>query len=228
MIIANGAPKTGTTLLVSYLVGCGLVLEPGGLIATGAGAPLRMRGGKPWGTVRSLSAVMSDRSKGRVLGAHVRAGVALPGHVVIHIDRHPRNVFVSWARWVATGMDWTGAREPGPGVVQGLMTRDAAVDVIRRARAFAGWRGHAAVSVRFEALSAGDPATCTAIAEAAGVKPADPSTVIDGAAPWVTPSYRGTWSGRLSDWREVWSDTLDTIWEQEGGVAVEQAAGYSA
>lgn len=35
-----------------------------------------------------------------------------------------------------------------------------------------------------------------------------------------------TWTGRLSDWREHWTDGIDKVWHEEGMVETERGLGY--
>jgi hypothetical protein len=60
-----------------------------------------------------------------------------------------------------------------------------------------------------------------------GIEPADPMKALGDRAPWVTQGYRGTWSGRHSDWRALWTDEIDAAWEAAGGPEVERLYGYA-
>lgn len=220
-------PKSGTTLLVLYLQACGLELEPGGLVADDG--DLMMADGKPWRQVRLLADVLGHHAHDRVIGGHVRAGIDLRPHRVAMIIRHPRNVLVSWARWIAVERDWSRSREPSrSAVLRTMLDPDHVAFLIARLRRFEGWCGRADVTVRFVDFFERPHDTALLLADRLGLAPADPVKVLGDAAPWVTPSYRGTWSGRNSDWREIWTDGLDALWSQCGGPEVEAMYGYGA
>jgi hypothetical protein len=226
VIIVNGVPKSGTTMIVSYLTSCGLALEPGGLVAD-PGEPLTMTKSGPWPKVRSRGAVLKHRANDRVIGAHVHAGIDLWSHPVVFVFRHPRNVLISWARWVAVGLDWTNAAEPAPGDV--LVQIDAAaIDrTLDRMRAFVGWRDRAVFSIRFVDYVENPKAVSADLCAALGIAPVDPMKAFGDRAPWVTQGYRGTWSGRHSDWRALWTEELDKAWSTAGGPDVERLYGYA-
>src|SRR5690606_1664207 len=98
--------------------------------------------------------------------------------------------------------------------------------VVEQCRCFHGWLSRSDVAVRFEDFIADPATTGKTITDALGISFADPSKVIGEATPWVTLRYRGTWSGKLSDWRQVWNDTVDAQWKDAGGYEVEAAYGY--
>lgn len=226
MIIVNGVPKSGTTMIVSYLQSCGLRLEPGGLVAE-PGDKLNMARGGPWRRVRSLWEVMNHRANDRVIGAHVHADIDLWSHPVVFVYRHPRNVLVSWSRWVSVGLDWTRAEaEPPLAEVHARMDGEAIERVLGRMRAYVGWRERAAISFRFADYVENPKAVSATICAAVGIAPADPMKAFGDRAPWVTSNYRGTWSGRHSDWRAFWTDAIDAAWNAAGGPDVEALYGY--
>lgn len=227
LIIANGVPKSGTTLLVSYLVACGVTLEPGGLIADETtDERLVLRGGWPWGKVRGLADVLADRRTDRVIGAHCPADVALDGHTVVLIFRHPRDVLLSTARWRAVGLDWTRAKEPPRAAVDRHVTDLAVASILRQFEAYAPWLDRADGKVRFRDFIERPHETAAALCARLGIEPVDPATVLGDAVPWLTESYRGTWSGKNTDWRAYWNRDYEAMWRTFRGPEIERRYGY--
>lgn len=228
MIIVNGAPKSGTTMLVTYLQTCGLILEPGGLMAYPGDKPLVMRGGKPWGDVRSLDEVLDHFDKDRVVGAHVGDHVEFPGHLVVFTYRNPRDMVVSQARWRAVGLDWTNVKEqPSESEVRAHITNGLIREVLTTMRSFEGWLLKADATVEFSEFVKKPHLTAARLGTALHMSMADPEDMLGDKAPWVTEEYRGTWSGQHSDWRQVWDQRLDEVWTAWGGLDVERAYGFN-
>lgn len=229
MIIVNGQPKSGTTLLQTYLRYCGAKLEPGGLICYSNSSRLIMRGGKPWGDVRSLSEVMNDADPKKVIGAHVSFGSGdFSKHTVVFSFRNLRDVLVSSARWRAVGLDWTHVRrEPSSNEVAKYLSASYMSGIVAEARAFHGWMDAADAAICFEDFVDDPPAIGRLLADACGLKYHDPEGMLGDKTPWVTPDYRGTWSGRHSNWEEYWNSEVDSAWTSVGGPAAERLYGYS-
>lgn len=211
MIIANGVPKSGTTLLVTYLRCCGCIMEPGGLIADRHGMQPAMEVKEPWGKGRTFQEIMDHEAIDRVVGAHLHDEVSLPAHhKVAFIARHPRNVFISWARMVAPD-------DPGSLFTEPWMQMN-----IVRMRDFVGWFNRADAVIRYEQF-ADSVAELTA---KLGLPYSPANVVLHDNAPWITPTYRGTWSGRVSDWQEHWNPYIAALWRNAGGREIESAYGY--
>lgn len=211
MIIANGVPKSGTTLLVSYLRRCGCTVEPIGLVADRHGDAISETAKPYGGLVRPLADVLAYKGNDRVVGAHVHDAVELsPIHKVAFIVRHPRNVIVSWARM-------TNPENPA-----GVLTEEWFTWNIERMRDFIGWFDRADAVFRYETF-AEDVASMT---EKLELPPLSAEPVLGENAPWMTPTYRGTWTGRASDWREYWHRPLERDWVRCGGREIEKAFGY--
>jgi hypothetical protein len=240
MIVSNAIPKAGGHLLFAYLVACGLRRERGELYADidvldqGDGRFLVSRrrltgsGKKVWRglKLRPVDVILADRSADRVVNAHVHDGIGLDGHRVAFIYRHPRDVLVSAARFSAAGFDW-GAGQPPAEAVTALFTPRFIAEQIERCRASLGWLTRADVAVRYEDFVDCPVRTANIVSVALDILAIDPAPVIGDGAPWVTRRWRGTWSGRRSDWREWWNAGVDGLWRDLGGVEVESELGYA-
>lgn len=228
MIITNGVPKSGNWLLVNYLQGCGLKLEPGGLMAYHAPYKLRMVGGKPWGKSRTLEEILADKRDDRVLSGHFADSVDLPGHRVAFIYRNPRNVLVSYARWHAVNSDWTNKTrsQPAEAAVRKHFGSNWFVNIMNMHRVFHGWLEKADVAVRFEDFQDWPEEVGHRISDALDIPFCDPREVMCENAPWVSSAYQGTWSGKHSDWREWWDNELEALWHRHGGPEIEESYGY--
>lgn len=227
MIIVNGQPKSGTTFLQQYLGYCGLTLEPGGLISYAEDSKLVQRGGKPWGNVRSLGDVLSDLDTTKMIGCHVSATYSFPQHTVAFIHRNLRDIAVSTVRWRSVGLDWTNVeKQPSKDVVvQHLHNPKLLANVVAQAKAFRGWLDKADVVVSFDEFMQEPQEQGKRVCKALGVKYKDPEGMMFDKTPWVTDTYRGTWSGQLSNWADVWDDEVEHVWYTVGGPAIEKKYG---
>lgn len=179
------------------------------------------------GELRAPQTILSDRSR-RVVNAHVHDRIGLAGHKVAFLYRNPKDTHLSAVRFSLVDFDWNpGAQEPDESAVMKLIrSENIMATSIARCLAFRGWLEKADISIRFEDLT--DPKTKTAekVARAVGVKPKPITDVLGDKAPWVTDEYRGTWSGKHSDHRDVWNDALEAQWKRLGGHIVDKAYGY--
>ena len=228
MIIVNGVPKSGGWMMVNYFTTCGCELEPGGLMAYHKPtAKLRQATGKPWDKylVRPVNEVLADYSRKRVISGHFNSCVDLPGHDVVFVYRHPRDVLVSHARWRAVDLDWTGKTEPSRAVVDSFMHNTGIIStLLRQHRDFYGWL-EKGIPVKFSDFVS-DKNIARDLCAALDLPYHDPAESLCGNAPWVTKEYRGTWSGNHSHWEEFWDSTVDSLWQQYGGPEVETLYGF--
>jgi hypothetical protein len=237
VIISNAIPKAGGHLLYAYLGACGLKKEPGELYADvdvdGDGRACRreVTGSQKdiWDgiAVRDPETMLADMERKAVINAHVHDKIDLSGHAVAFMYRNPRNLLYSYARFSAADFNWNPpVREPSDKAVRSRMQPSYMRQIVGQCRCFYGWLSKSDIAVKFEDFIADPDTTGKAIAAALGIGFADPSMVIGESTPWVTLRYRGTWSGQLSDWRQVWNDRLDAQWRAAGGYEVEAGYGY--
>lgn len=231
MIISNAVPKAGGHLLFAYLRACGLEREPGELYADVdvsrsypvTRRPLSQSMKDIWHgfVLRPPDEILADRASANVVNAHVHDGIDLSGHRVVFMYRHPRNILISDARFQAVQFNWTPPRdEPSADAVRKLLDKHNIARTIARCECFAGWLDKAEVSVGFEDFVAGH----VDVAGALGI--AGPAEFTGAQAAWITPTYRGTYSGRHSDWRDFWDKRLESAWDSAGGPRVEELYGY--
>lgn len=227
MIIVNGVPKSGGTLVVVYIRSCGITLEPGGLIAYGSSRSMTLRGGKPWNSVRTLSEVLAHTANDRVIGAHVNDKAGLHPHPVVFVYRNPRNVLISYVRWTAVSMNWQAARaQPSVHDISRRIDNAAINTITNNLRCFTGWLEKATMIVRFEDFIQRPRDVAEGLCQTLDIPMADPDAVLGDKTPWITPQYRGTWSGQLSDWSEIWDERIDAKWRAAGGRELEADYGY--
>lgn len=136
---------------------------------------------------------------------------------VAYIYRNPRDVLVSAARYCG---------EQRRGGIEGDVLLKTFWDFFNCGlpwvyRSYGGWMRSCAHVVRFEEL--------------AGLRGVErQGVVVDGMAEWLGVGKRrldlvggtATWTGRLSDWREVWTEGVDRVWVEEGMVEIERGLGY--
>lgn len=225
MIVVNGVMKSGTTLLVQYIRECGIEMEPGGLIAP-AGRRLMIKGGKPWGEVRPLQEALSHYAPDRLMSGHINDRIDLSPHTVVQIIREPRNILVSEARWRAVNLDWQNAKQEPPvdRVRQEILK--AIGSLLERLLGQVGWLKKADVVIRFEDFVERPETTAALLCSTLGIRYADPRGVLGDGAPWITKTYRGTWSGRHSDWRGYWNEKIEAAWRSAGGPGVAELYAY--
>lgn len=145
---------------------------------------------------------------------HRAFGSDLGGRPHIFIKRDPRNVAVSWVRWL---------KQP---VTEGTFIA-ACRNMANTWRAlpasladYEGWLTHTGtLVVSYEALIA-SPEEINRMARHLGSEvPADAwPNLLGGTA---------TWSGQPSDWREVWTPGLQRHWQSIGGAELLRAWGYT-
>jgi hypothetical protein len=129
----------------------------------------------------------------------------------VFVKRDPRNAVVSWLRF------------NGKPVTQGMVIAALAdfdgkplVDAMQE---FEGWlTDSGTLVVRFEDLIASD-GELRRIAEHLGVP------YLDDAFP-ALPAGTVTWSGKLSDYRAIWSTEVQRAWAEAGGNEVLHRWGY--
>ena len=137
--------------------------------------------------------------------AHDPYGVAvLDRHV--HIIRHPKNVLISWTRYVY-GSD------------EEQILIDNMFRAVRPVMAFAPWiHEEGVLTVRFEYLLQ-DPNSIEIMGRFLGLKPIkDHHEKIHGNGP--------TYTGNPCCWQDHWTPRLQQAWEDAGGPEAEQAFGY--
>ena len=130
--------------------------------------------------------------------AHAPASIGLEGFKVLTIFRDPRNVVLSYI-----------AHRFRAGYVVGFA---AALEdfwghsFVETYRNYLGWRGRSVV-IRYEDL---------------------PEHVIgDGSGIYRSHDLDwNTWTGKPSDWREIWDDTIESAWAAAGGNELLKEAGY--
>jgi hypothetical protein len=235
LIISNAVPKAGGHFLFAYLGECGLDREHGELYADirvyGSRVMRRPLGGSQkaiWGTrqLRTPENILKDMSTTKVVNAHVHDGVDLEGHKVVFVYRHPRNILVSACRFSLVQFTWDDkTKEPS---IQDIRTNLAGHmrSTVARCMAFHGWMFEADVVARFEDLVNPNSGEARKVAERLGLEPKCPTKVLGNNTPWVTESYRGTWSGKHSRWEDVWDKAIDEEWRRLGGHKVEKMYGY--
>ena len=124
----------------------------------------------------------------------------------IFIKRDPRNALVSWVRF------------EGMPVTQGTLIT-AMASYLAMIAPFEGWLSDPRVHVvRFEDLVASD-AAMRGIAAHVGVP------YLDDAWPNL-PNHTKTWTGRLSDYREHWTQPVADAWAAAGGNEAVKRWGY--
>lgn len=241
MIISNAIPKAGGHLLYAYLGSCGLEKEPGELYAD---VDVKIRRGhtevarrpvggstkKIWNglAIRSPEAMLADIGRTAVVNGHVHDGVDLTGHAVAFMYRNPRNILYSAARFSAAKFNWNPpVTEPDRNDIVALIRPHFIRQAVERARCSFGWMQKADVVVSFEDFLSNPVAMAEKISCALDIETGDPQSVIGDSTPWVTPRYRGTWSGQPSDWRKIWTPEIDAEWRNAGGHEVESMYGYA-
>jgi len=124
----------------------------------------------------------------------------------LHIIRHPKNILISWCRYVY--------QDDSEQILIDNMFR-----AVRPVMAFAGWIDESGVhTVRFEDLLT-KPEEVDKIGEYLGLSPVmDHFERMQGGGP--------TFTGNPSVWQEHWTSRLQQHWEEAGGPAAERAYGY--
>ena len=144
---------------------------------------------------------------------HIPYGTLDPKYTKhIYIRRHPRNMLISWVRFIALPVT-TGTLI---GAMQGFV-EGSFHDYCSK---FIPWLNEPGVlQVRFEDLFTDGGVTMQKIADYLGV-PLDPD-----AYPNI-PGFTQTWTGKLSDWTTVWNAELETALTQYRCNEIQTAFGY--
>jgi len=124
----------------------------------------------------------------------------------LHITRNPRNVLISWCRFMGIELTDENLLEQIPIIIDEM-------------REYVPWLGDTEVlNVKFEELL-DDPKHLDRISEFINM-------------PLVANHFENLWgrtytfTGRLSDWRDYWSDELQESWVKFGGLKLEADLGY--
>lgn len=124
----------------------------------------------------------------------------------VFIRRDPRNALMSWVRF-----------QKLPVTVSTMVS--AMSDYILQLDPFEPWlQREGVVQVRFEELVS-SPQAMQDLATAVGVPYPEEA--------WESlPNHTKTWTGKLSDYREVWTPALEVAWQARGGNELLTRWGY--
>lgn len=129
-----------------------------------------------------------------------------PDYNYINITRHPKNVLVSWNRFNGYPVD-------------GLYLLQEMKHIIEEMRLYTAWSKDSTVlNVRFETLFTDD--TLQKIATHIDQDPVEDH---------LKKAWGGThtFTGRHSNWRDLWTDVLEEHWVLLGGLDLERELGYA-
>ncbi len=197
IILSNGAPKTGTHALVKAIELLGIPRDDSSFRTQRTGEDLaegEMREGLWTGLGHFY---YRDRPK---------------VDKIVHIVRDPRNVMISWLRWVKTSVH--------TGLIAAAIRGEYASGGLKQVmEEFFGYLDDPDVlTVQFEDLIS-DEATIRSIATYLGM-------------PYIDGAFEGIWGGTktfsdtLSEWEKDWSPILDDVWAEQDGPAIEKRLGY--
>ncbi len=131
----------------------------------------------------------------------------------IHIIRHPRNMLVSWVRFTRTDV--------APGyLIAAFKSYFEGRPIYDEFVGYRGWLNDPEVlNVRFEGLTSDDGETAQQIADFLDV-PMLPDVVERRLGGTIT------WTGKLSNWEDHWSEIIDQAWGEARGPEIEEMFGY--
>jgi len=138
---------------------------------------------------------------------------------VVYIYRNPRNVLLSAVRYQNEQVR-DSTKDISPDKLRDMFYDFFNCSLPYVFRAYEGWMTSNALIIRFEDLIS-DKDCMDKIADYCGVEKPSYET-FKGLYGAKTP----TWSGKLSDWQEVWCPEIDKIWKDEGMLEIEQSLGY--
>jgi len=149
---------------------------------------------------------------GRVDTEHAHSPTGVTGQH-IHICREPRNVLVSWVRFIRS--------EVTQGFLIGAMQEYFEEGTFHdEYMAYSHWLNDAPLSVRFEELIGDGGVTIQAVADYLQV-------------PYLSDAYDHlpgltvTYTGQLSNWRDHWTPEVESAWVTHGGPEIESVYGYA-
>jgi hypothetical protein len=139
-------------------------------------------------------------------------------HKVAYVYRNPRNVLISSQRYQNHQMrGWEDTITDEKLINQFFDFYNSSMPAVYAS--YSKWLLTSAYCFKFEDMLAG-PEVMHGLADYLG-KPRLPSEKYKDI-PGPTP----TWTGKLSDWRQFWTDGIDKIWVGEGMLEVEKSLGY--
>ena len=147
-----------------------------------------------------------------VMLTHLEATETIPDEVkVVTVFRNPRNCLVSMCRFqgrpIAAGFLI--------GIIRAYMVRDKSMRAYFEA--FLPWMEQSHC-IRYESLCDSDE-TLRGVAAFLGVP------YLDDAFPNLLGGTM-SWTGKPSDWRAHWNDSIQRVWEEEGMDEIEKVLGY--
>lgn len=181
--IANGMPKTGTHALLKGM------------------------------ELLGIPASLAGPQDGFGYMDHIPYSASPPAGKMVHIIRHPKNMLISWVRWVGNPVT--------EGMLIGAIQSYNTIGIAATLDAYQGWLSDANVhTVKYEDLVASAQAL-TDIATFLGV-----SYLVDAFA--NLPGLTETWTGSPSDYttKAAWTANVDAAWTAAGIPARQAAFGY--
>lgn len=130
----------------------------------------------------------------------------------VFIIRDPRNILISWLR--------SKSKEVTQGnFISAFRRYDERQSFIEHIKSFLGWLSDPdTLVVRFENLIKDDK-EMRRIADYLGV------SYLDDAFENL-PGLTRTWTGKYSDYQDIWTEELQKVWNEEGGVEIQKLLGY--
>lgn len=144
---------------------------------------------------------------------HLARRDEIPSSITHHIfvRRDPRNALISWLRFQGKPVT-TGT------FIAGLSEHSLGKSLPEAMGEFTHWLRDADFIVKFESLVESD-AEMRVLASFLGVP------YLDDAFPNL-PNHTVTWTGRLSDYHEIWNNHIEEAWQKIGGPRLLAEWGY--